>query len=723
MNQGTNTPSVFLAGRDVSLEARNNLTLIGTQVQAGRDIDLGAGNDLTIRAAQNDSSSESNRHSGGGEVGLAVGGKDFISVYASVDMGKGQLDRDNQRQQNANLVAGDQLRFSSGKDTTIAGATLRGGEVIGRVGGDLTVSSVPDTGKVSGKEMDASVTVSIGLGGGGSVSGSLGMGKTTGKTNWVQEQTSITGKNGVDIRTEKHTQLDGALVAADNGNLKLDTGTLGFRDISGQDKEHSYYVNAGGTFGWGGGDGAKATGGKDVAFTTDKSQEGKGKTGASGWSVSGYDYRKEREQEVRATVGAGTITVRNDAKTGADSTAGLNRDVSLAYEITKDKEKRTDLYVSQSSLESVNHPIQTLNQWKEGMKNYGKNASGIFTQFGDLSKAADQVVADNPSLLPLAWIPGLLETVLDKAGKYTGGIMPGVENHGGLITQVPALITGDMRFYRVETKYQYESDGKTIKVDPLSGKPMIENVQKLMEIERPDGDGAVFTNGIQNSLMAALVNGAMQTGSDSFMQAYNPEHGILGDLVESLWDVALGGTVRSGNAQQLHDFFQAGIKDEYKLDVAGHSQGGLLTYRAISGLDFNLNGQVGSIQLSGAPVGSKSFFEAADAAGFDIGNGAFFQVNRPGSKTFFGMLPVTDTVSDLLGQNFTHSSDPVARFFGSLATSTSLMGVDSPHSNYLCVAKGMCGDAPNALQDQFKKNPRYIEPTFIDANGKDTIRR
>ena len=136
-----------------------------------------------------------------------------------------------------------------------------------------------------------------------------------------------------------------------------------------------------------------------------------------------------------------------------------------------------------------------------------------------------------------------LETVLDKAGKYTGGIMPGVENHGGLITQVPALITGDMRFYRVETKYQYESDGKTIKVDPLSGKPMIENVQKLMEIERPDGDGAVFTNGIQNSLMAALVNGAMQTGSDSFMQAYNPEHGILGDLVESLWDVALGGTV------------------------------------------------------------------------------------------------------------------------------------------------------------------------------------
>ncbi|AZC16042.1 hemagglutinin repeat-containing protein [Pseudomonas sp. CMR5c] len=716
MSQGTSTPSVLLAGRDVSLEAKDNLALVGTQVQSGRDIDLSAGKDLTIRAAQNDSSAESKRRSGGGEVGLALGGKDFISVYASVDMGKGKLEREGQAQQNANLVAGDQLRFSSGKDTTIAGATLRGGEVIGRVGGDLTVSSVPDTGKVSGKEMDASVTVSIGLGGGGSVSGSLGLGKTTGKTNWVQEQTSITGKNGVDIRTENHTQLDGSVVSADNGKLKLDTGTLGFRDIAGQDKEHSYYLNAGGTFGWGAGDGAKATGGKDVAFTTDKSQEGRGKTGSSGWSVSGYDYRKDREQEVRATVGAGSIVVRNDAKTGLDSTSGLNRDLSRAYEITRDKEKRTDLYVSQSSLDSVSHPLQTLNQWKEGMKNYGKNASDAFTQYGNLTAAADKAVADNPSLLPLAWVPGLLETVLDKAGKYTGGVMPGVENHGGLITQVPTLITGDMRFYQVQSQYQYEADGKTIKID-ADGKPMITQVPNLMEIERPAGDGAIFTNGIQNSLLAALVNGSMQTGSDTFTQAYNPEHGLLGDLVESLWDVALGGTVRSGTAQQLHDFFQAGVDDKFKLDITGHSQGGLLTYRAISGVDFNLNGKVGSIQLSGAPVASADFFQAAKDAGFNIEDGAFFQVNRPNSKTFFGMLPVTDTVSDFLGFNAAHSSEPVARFFGSLATSTQLFQASSPHSNYLCVSKALCGDKPNALQDQFKGNSRYITPTLIDANG------
>ncbi len=141
------------------------------------------------------------RKSGGGEVGVALGGQDFIAVYASVDIGKGHLDREAGKQQDAQLQAGQQLRFESGRDTTVAGARLDGQEVVGKVGRDLLVSSVPDT-------------------------------------------------------------------------------------------------------------------------------------------------CKAREQLVQATVGAGEIIVRSDTETGHDSVAGLNRDASKAYEITQDKEKRTDLYVS-----------------------------------------------------------------------------------------------------------------------------------------------------------------------------------------------------------------------------------------------------------------------------------------------------------------------------------------------------------------------------------------
>ncbi len=318
------------------------------------------------------------RKSGGGEVGVALGGQDFISVYASVDIGKGRLDREAGKQQEAYLYAGKQLSFESGRDTTVAGARLEGQDVVGKVGRDLLVSSVPDTGKVSGKELDASLTVSVGLYGSVSVSGSVGVGKTNGSTNWVENQTGIVARDRLDIRTENHTQLDGALLVSDSGNLKLDTGTLGFRDIEGHDREHAWYINAGGTYSWGGdgGSGGQPADGNAAATgaVVDPSQQNK--DGSNNWNLSGYDYRKEREQIVRATVGEGEIVVRSDADTGRDSTAGLNRDVSKAYEVTKDKEERTDLYVSKSSLEAVSDPVVTLEQWKNALANYDESAKG-----------------------------------------------------------------------------------------------------------------------------------------------------------------------------------------------------------------------------------------------------------------------------------------------------------------------------------------------------------
>nr|WP_259699802.1 hypothetical protein [Pseudomonas protegens] len=114
--------------------------------------------------------------------------------------------------------------------------------------------------------------------------------------------------------------------------------------------------------------------------TQDSSQVGKGKEGETGWSVSGWDYQKDREQIVRATVGAGEIVVRKDAETGADSTAGLNRDVGKAYEITKDEESRTDLYASSSSIDAALKPGETLKQWSDGLLNYDKTALNNFNK-------------------------------------------------------------------------------------------------------------------------------------------------------------------------------------------------------------------------------------------------------------------------------------------------------------------------------------------------------
>ncbi|MDW9405106.1 hypothetical protein GE454_18790 [Pseudomonas soli] len=368
--QGNSTPSQLDAGRDIKLDASHDLNIVGSQVKAGRDIDLAAGNDLNIRAAQNDSHYEQNRRSGGGEVGLAFG-SEGVGIYASVNLGKGKLERDAQRHQEAYVYAGDQLKFSSGKDTNIKGAQVRGDEVIGRVGGDLNVASAIDTGKVKGKEFDLSATVTVGPGSG--ISGSVGKGKTTGETEWVENQTRITARDKVDIRTENHTQLDGALIASDNGNLKLDTGTLGHSDIAGKDQERGYYLNVGGTW-------KKGT----AATQQDSSQTGKGDKGENGWSVSGWKYEKDREQIVRATVGAGDITVRKDAETGKDSTVGLNRDLDKAYEITRDKESRTDLYVTDSSLHDALNPKETLAKWQVDLSNYGVSSFTTASQLFDM---------------------------------------------------------------------------------------------------------------------------------------------------------------------------------------------------------------------------------------------------------------------------------------------------------------------------------------------------
>lgn len=385
---GTSSTTKVAAGRDVNLDATHDLNLVGTQVKAGRDIELKAGNDLNITSAQNKSSSDSNRHNGGGEAGL-VFGSEGVGVYVSVSMGKGNLEREGERQQDAYLYAGNQLGFNSGNDTNINGATLRGDEVVGRVGGDLNVSSVADTGKVKGKEFDISVTATIGPGAG--ISGSVGYGQTTGKTNWVEQQTSITGKNKVDIRTENHTQLDGALIAADNGNLKLDTGTLGFSDIAGEDKEHGYYLNVGGSY----------TAGSRGGTAQDASQTGKGKEGESGWSVNGWNYEKDREQVVRATVGSGEIIVRDDKNKDGDSTLGLNRDANKAYEITRDEESRTDLYATGTSVGAVLDPGKTYDQWKKNVSLYGENSAAAFANLQEILMTME-LLAENVTDLDMA---------------------------------------------------------------------------------------------------------------------------------------------------------------------------------------------------------------------------------------------------------------------------------------------------------------------------------
>ncbi|MEL7799436.1 MULTISPECIES: hypothetical protein [Idiomarina] len=170
----------------------------------------------------------------------------------------------------------------------------------------------------------------------------------------MNEQSSIIGSGSVDIRTEGHTQIDGAVIANideegnDGGNLSLDTGTLAYNDIEDHDQEKSTYLNVGFTMG--------------DDNSTNQSESG------TNYTASGHYNNHDKEQINRATVGEGTIVVRDNTE---QDTSDLNRDTDLAQEVTKDDSQNTNLYASTTAVDSLTNlaenPSEQLNQWKENV--------------------------------------------------------------------------------------------------------------------------------------------------------------------------------------------------------------------------------------------------------------------------------------------------------------------------------------------------------------------
>jgi filamentous hemagglutinin len=114
----------------------------------------------------------------------------------------------------------------------------------------------------------------------------------------VSGQTSVIGSNSVDIRTEKNTAVEGAVIAAENGNLKLDTGTLTYKDL--QDKDTGSNTQAG-----------------VMVPLGDKPLE----TATRDASYDAHDKR----QANRATIGEGTIIIRSDPAQGLACPSGYPR--------------------------------------------------------------------------------------------------------------------------------------------------------------------------------------------------------------------------------------------------------------------------------------------------------------------------------------------------------------------------------------------------------------
>jgi len=695
------------AGRDINAVAGTDLSLVGTQAQAGRDINLQAGSNLTIAAADNSQQSDldENSFNTGGGIAISVGsGGAAIGGYAEIGFSKNDLAREGNQKTNAKLLAGESLNIKTGQDATIAGANLEAKDISLDIGRNLTVASLQDTGKVDGQRMDANVSATFGIG--FSISGSVGYGETEGKKAWVNEQTSIVGNNSVDINVGEHTQIDGAVVAnldaegKDQGNLSLSTNSLAHTDFKDTNKEKSFYLNVSGGYSNQKSSGTKSAGTGGLATGSGVDQKGKSEDGkgTGSWGVKGNYSSTNQQQDTNATLGQGDITVRNGDESSLSS---INRDVDQGQVLTKDKSKETNLYVTSSSIDAVKGMVitddpntpedesknNTFVKWKTDLENYSVKTTKMFENMGKVSETLG--AQENVFVKVAGAVAGGMQDAMDKLGYATAGLFPSIENHGGVVTQLPALVFGDQQNRVAEIVLKINDNGK-YEIDWSQSKIGSDNIDITA---LPKDIQYAFINGIQNALIDAARNAAMQTSSKKVLLAYNPQHGFLGDLIESGWDTTIGKALPSGNARQVADLLIEAQKQNIPLKGAAHSQGGLLLMAALNWLDKGVikrdekSGEF-MFQINGAPVRTSEFIEAVEHAGGVI------PTNEGESKPH--NINDGDPVPQILGGNAKDAGeawDAILNIFKLFDSEI------SPHSSYVCTGE-FCANEQEGIEGQ-----------------------
>ena len=438
----TAVPTELAAGQDMNLTAGQDLTMQGTQAQAGKDMTLVAGRDLNIHAAVSTADSDSQNSSWGASVGLkATVSKNGPAFGLSADgqLGMGWSDNEGTFYHNAKVTAGEKLTTVSGQDTTVAGGNLTGKDVDMTVGRNLTVASKQDTGEGSSGQFTVSAGATVGYGADLELPGfsnaadaaksttpkaGLTVGNGSAEKRWVTEQSSILGTDSVTIRTEKNTHVAGAIIAALNDNLKLDTGTLSYENLHGVDNSSntSWGVNFEKRIGLD--EGKK----KQDEYISDRdsiptSQNGdaysktiiphftwidgilKGQDKLqSGWnnakkivmfSPGAYSHQStEKKQTAYATIGKGEIIVRDNPGQSLDD---LNRDqnktTSESQSVTNINYKAAFTYVDEVvAMQGIPYALKDANEiWEDPKGFWGNQWIEVKKSFNGLTDSFAQL--------------------------------------------------------------------------------------------------------------------------------------------------------------------------------------------------------------------------------------------------------------------------------------------------------------------------------------------
>jgi filamentous hemagglutinin len=353
-------------GNSVTIDAvTGDINSHGAQIIAGvdanglpsggaGDISLSAGDDINLESAQATNSSSSSSKSAGASIGVSAGlslNGVGLGLSGNVNAGMGKSNSEGTTQVNTHVTGTGDVKLNSGGDTNLKGAVVSGDTVTANVGGDLNIISVPDTG--TSKNQSASFGIGFGgafnpgdalapqIGNMGATGVSPGFGTGSGTNNWISEQSGLISSGKMDVVVNGNTHLDAGKIISESGDLTLDTGTLTHEDFSGSKQYEGFDVTT------------------NIDLTGKAPQQPDATTQPRVTAEGSYQLDDTR-QEVRATVGEGTIIIRDkdkqaelEASGKTEDLAALNRDPDKAYEITKDKHVEIEYYFSDTSIEKA----------------------------------------------------------------------------------------------------------------------------------------------------------------------------------------------------------------------------------------------------------------------------------------------------------------------------------------------------------------------------------
>ena len=555
--------STIISENDVNLKTdKGDMNFTGTDIYAGNDININSGKDINISSGKEKSENKTSSQSVNGQINIVTG---QISGGISVSEGESKSEIN----KNSNFYAENNIDIS-GKDMTVKGGNLEGEHIKIDVD-NLHVESLQDKSSSSDKSVNVHGSSD------NKNNTSTGAGMTSGKYDkeWVENQTSIIGRENSHITVEGNTHLEGGLLGGKD--TTLNTGSLSFNDI----KDHEKGTNIG------------------LSENISKGQKDENTNDYT----SQLDYSAtDREQITHATVGAGTITVGGKE----ENPEGLNRDESKAQEITKDvtvdninmkydSERRDWNEVKDIMTE---HGAEFDNTFKEIYKALGKEYKY------DISKDFEEVWSE-------------LELIVGKDLKQDLiGLHPTERGEGGLFGQPIS-----------------EADAKLI---TQNIKVLEEKEDGTWIIEAVDGEGnakhGIFGNGMLNFGDTFQISATNQEVPPELKEVlsrgetvtittyYDPSHGVIADTAEAMVDIIgyyTGGKIMSPNAKKLANEIRK--NPDLISHYVAHSKGSTLIANAI--LDIINSGEAEilkgkAIRVNGSPINTEKMKELGEKYDF-----------------------------------------------------------------------------------------------------------